>query len=108
MVNEIKGSQHMQVNNLVNQSKAGRLGQKGAGNASEKATVDTDRVKLTDTAEKLRALEEQVAHQPVVDSQRVASVKKAIADGTFQVNVNRTAEKMIALENMLQNNVGEK
>ncbi len=60
------------------------------------STVDT--VSLTDTAARLRQMENTLANLPVVDNQRVESVRRALADGTFEVNPERIAEKMLNLE----------
>ena len=78
-----------------NQDKArGQTAQESAGNAS-------DRVSLTGEAQKLKELERDLASQPVVDSQRVNAVRDALADGSFAVNPQRIAEKMISLEQAL-------
>ena len=53
----------------------------------------SQQVSLTDTAAKLRQLEAKIADQPVVDTQRVESLKKSIADGTFKVDSSRTARE---------------
>ena len=109
MVNEIKSTQQTQINSQANNnSKSALIDNQNKGNIASKLTKsDADRVNLTDTAEKLRDLENQVANQPVVDSKRVDSIKKAIADGTFQVNVSQTAEKLAQFENLLQSKAGE-
>ena len=39
--------------------------------------------------------------QPVVDSQRVAAVRSAAENGTFAVNPQRIADKLISLEQAL-------
>lgn len=60
------------------------------------STVDT--VSLTNTAAQLRSLENSLAELPVVDTQRVESIKQAIADGSYQINAQRVADKLINLE----------
>lgn len=60
------------------------------------STVDT--VSLTDTSAQLRSLENTLAELPVVDTQRVESIKQAIADGSYQVNTQNVADKLIDLE----------
>ncbi len=73
-------------------------GQAEAGNS---AAAQGDRVSLTDSARQLQALENQVASQPVVDSQRVDAVRQAIADGSFDINADRIADKLISIEQAL-------
>lgn len=55
-------------------------------------------VHLTDTANQLRELERQIGTLPVVDAQRVESLRQSIADGSYEVDAERVAEKLIAFE----------
>lgn len=64
------------------------------------STMDT--VSLTDTAARLRELENSLAKMPVVDSQRVETIQQAIADGSYEVDSGRVAEKMLRFERDLQ------
>lgn len=60
------------------------------------STVDT--VSLTDTAARLRGLENTIASLPVVDSQRVESIQQAMINGTFEIDPQQIAAKMMELE----------
>jgi negative regulator of flagellin synthesis FlgM len=60
-----------------------------------------DRVSLTGEARQLQQLESQIANEPVVDSQRVEAVRSAVENGTFTVNPDRIADKLIGLEQAL-------
>lgn len=64
------------------------------------STVDT--VSLTDTASRLRELENSLANMPVVDTQRVESIQRAIADGSYEMDAARIADKMLRFEAELQ------
>jgi len=81
-----------------------RVGKQEQGNGntasenSRTAGAATDRVSLTGEAQRLRQLETEIAAQPVVDSHRVNAVRNAIENGTFVVNPERIAEKMLSLE----------
>ena len=66
----------------------------------------SDTVNLTGTAAQLRSLEHSLAQQPVVDNQRVSSVRNDINAGTFSVNAERVAEKMIQMETMISSKLG--
>lgn len=57
-----------------------------------------DTVSLTDTAALLRSLENTLAKLPVVDPQRVETFRQAIADGSYKVDADRVAEKMLRFE----------
>ena len=68
------------------------------GSASAASQPD-DQVKLTDSA---RAL--QQAARPdasAIDPQRVERVRQALANGSYQINPGRIADKMMALEQQI-------
>jgi len=52
-------------------------------------------VSLSNRAQQLSRLEAQVSNSPDVDSDRVAELQKAIADGTFNIDPERIADKML-------------
>ncbi len=60
-----------------------------------------DQVSLTPAAQQLRSLEQQIAEQPVVDTQKVNAVKESQANGRFEIDPNRIADKMLTLERAL-------
>jgi negative regulator of flagellin synthesis FlgM len=60
-----------------------------------------DSVNLTGEARQLQALEARIANEPVVDTQRVQAVRTAVENGTFTINPERIADKMISLEQAL-------
>jgi negative regulator of flagellin synthesis FlgM len=72
--------------------------------ASNASNVDS--VNLTGTASQLRALEQQLASQPVVNTQRVSAIRHEINSGQFTVNPERIADKMIQIESMISNRLG--
>lgn len=65
------------------------------------SATSQDSVHLTDTATKLRQLESNLADLPVADESRVASVKKAIADGSYHIDTKSIATKMLNFERSL-------
>jgi negative regulator of flagellin synthesis FlgM len=60
------------------------------------SSVDT--VSLTDTAARLRSLENTLANLPVIDAQRVEDIQRSIAQGTFEVDPKRVADKLLRFE----------
>ena len=74
------------------------------GNDGERKTSETqaptsaDRVSVTSEATRLQEIEEQLMAVPEVNSAKVADFKAQIANGTFDVNPQRIAEKLIAFE----------
>jgi negative regulator of flagellin synthesis FlgM len=63
------------------------------------ATSDT--VSLTDAASRLKGLEKAVASLPVVDTHRVESLRKAVAEGSYAVDSQKVAEKLLDFERTL-------
>lgn len=55
-------------------------------------------VHLSNEAQQLQKISEKLRDQPVVDSARVAALKQAIADGSYQVDAGRVASKMLNFE----------
>lgn len=97
---------HVQDNGNGSRVKA-QHGESPAASRREDAS-STDTVNLTDTAQRLRELERSVAGLPVVDAQRVEAVKKALADGTYQVRPERVADKLVGFENALSGKLHRK
>ncbi len=60
-----------------------------------------DSVTLTNSARQMQKLADAVAAAPVTDAERVASVKKAVAQGTYEVNAERIADKLLAAQREL-------
>ena len=72
-----------------------------AAASPDNRSVKQDSVSLTGSATRIKALEEQVARLPIVDTQKVEEIRNAINNGTFEFNSDRIAEKMIQFENDL-------
>jgi negative regulator of flagellin synthesis FlgM len=50
----------------------------------------------------LQKIEEAIAKAPAVDTAKVASIKQAVSDGTYQVNTGRIADKLLQFERGLK------
>ena len=68
---------------------------KSSGNSS------TDKISLTTTATQLQSLQQESAALPVVDEQKVAALRAAIEDGSYQVDSQKLARNMIDFEGNL-------
>lgn len=64
-------------------------------NPDTSSTQQASDVSLSNRAQQLSRLEAQVSNSPDVDSDRVAELQKAIADGSFNVDPERIADKML-------------
>ncbi|MFN2303458.1 MAG: flagellar biosynthesis anti-sigma factor FlgM [Anaerolineales bacterium] len=60
--------------------------------------ASSDKVSLTSTAARLKALEQKLATQPDVDMDKVSQVKSAISDGKYTVDPHKIADKMMDFE----------
>ena len=64
------------------------------------STLDT--VSFTDSAALLANVEKTLQDTPVVDTQRVEDIRQAIANGSFEIDTARVAEKLIGFESRLK------
>ena len=64
---------------------------------ADRAPLPGETVDLTDSA-RLHAIAQGLAAQPVVDVERVAAVRQSIADGSYEIDAERVAEKLIDFE----------
>ncbi len=61
-----------------------------------------DQVTLTDSARSLQKIEETIAKTPVVDTAKVSAVKQQLSSGTYQIDSNRVAGKLLQFESGLK------
>ncbi|MTI63406.1 flagellar biosynthesis anti-sigma factor FlgM [Methylophaga sp.] len=66
-----------------------------SGSSISPAQNPVDKVSLSDT---LSQLEQSLADVPVVDTAKVESIKQAIEDGSYQIDSQELARKMIDFE----------
>lgn len=75
------------------------------GEAATPASVAGDSgtdVHLTGAARGLAAIEQSLRAQPAVDEVRVAAVKERLQKGSYQIDPQRTADRMLRLESDLE------
>jgi negative regulator of flagellin synthesis FlgM len=81
----------------------GAVADKPPGDAKPVPGAQTgDQVTLTDSARQLQKIEAAVAKAPVVDAAKVASVKQAVQNGTYQIDPSRVADKLLQYERGLK------
>ncbi|GAB4393023.1 MAG: hypothetical protein Tsb005_09540 [Gammaproteobacteria bacterium] len=59
----------------------------------------TDTVSITDRAQRLQAAVDSLPELPVVDSQRVADVRQALSEGSYQIDPQQIAESILQFDN---------
>lgn len=77
--------------NTTVRSDGGTPGGKGGG-------AGGDRVTFSEAATRLSELTRTVSEQPVVDSKRVGEIRQAIQEGRYEVNLERIADRLMAME----------
>jgi negative regulator of flagellin synthesis FlgM len=91
---------HVQKSSAKKQTQALQKNVKNPQQVGANAS-STDQVTLTKTAAKLQKLEKELSNIPVVDQDRVANLRKAIATGEYKVDPLKTAEKLVRFESAL-------
>lgn len=61
-----------------------------------------DTVSLSDNAVQLGKIDNTSVAAPVVDTKRVEEMKQAISDGSYEVNTEKVADKLMQFESILK------
>ncbi len=76
--------------------------QSGASASTAASAQTGDQVTLTSSARSMQKIEEAVTKTPVVNTAKVASIKQAINNGSYQVDPARVAGKILQFESGLK------
>ncbi len=72
-------------------------GPKAAGAAS----TGSEHVRFSDSVSMLQRMQSQIDAQPAVDSDAVAAARAALDDGSYQIDHNQIASKLLAMDREL-------
>jgi negative regulator of flagellin synthesis FlgM len=83
-------------------STGGVVADKSQSEQAGVASQTGDQVTLTTSARSLQKLSEAIAQAPVVNADKVASIKQAVNSGSYQVDSRSVADKMLQFEQGLK------
>ncbi|MEN8261509.1 MAG: flagellar biosynthesis anti-sigma factor FlgM [Pseudomonadota bacterium] len=72
-----------------------------ATSSTEAKSAHADSVNLTDTAHNLKKAEQLLQSAPTVNSERVETISRTLANGEYQIDAERIAEKLLQIEGEL-------
>ena len=92
-ISDLKNGQTAQY---INQGNKSLPAEKAQGlQEGGKAAVAQDRVELSSQSRDLQRIREVLAQTPDIRAEKVAALKKAVADGRYQVKAEDIAAKMV-------------
>jgi len=91
---EIVKNQGIQVDAYVNQVQDTKKADQAADQAKESATK-TDTVVISDAAKRIQEARAKLDEIPDVREEKVAELRDQIQNGTYQVDAQKTADKLL-------------
>jgi negative regulator of flagellin synthesis FlgM len=92
---EIEKNQGVQIDAYVNQVHDKNKVDSSENNA-KKAPAKTDTVVISDAAKRIQEVRSQLDAIPEVDEEKVARLKQEIENGTYEINADKIAGKIIS------------
>lgn len=71
---------------------------KAANTATRASEKSKDSIAITEVAKEITKAIESSKSTPVINQERVNAVKKSLEEGTYPINAERIAQKMIEME----------
>lgn len=90
-----------QVNSKTSSTNTGKAAPESATTPTEQARTQgarPDSVSLSSQARDLKKLEEQLSSYPEVDDDRIEQIKSALADGSYKIDAEQLAQKMLDMD----------
>ncbi|MDU9401756.1 flagellar biosynthesis anti-sigma factor FlgM [Pseudomonas sp. zfem004] len=76
----------------------GNVDKADASSVAPSANASGEAVHFSPEAQQLQKISDSLRDQPIVNSARVAELKQAIADGSYKVDADRVASKLLDFE----------
>jgi negative regulator of flagellin synthesis FlgM len=99
MSNEINNISLNQVSD-IDSAKIDQVNQMKS-DQGQSVDIAQDTIHLSTEAQKLQQLEQRILDLPEIDMERVNSIKAAITEGTYELNLSSLADKLMLLEESL-------
>lgn len=74
----------------------------GEAKAKAQAVASADSVRLTGEATQLQAVQRELSAAPAIDPARVQAVREALENGSYKINPDAIASRMLDLDQQLQ------
>ena len=71
------------------------------GDGAARPVEAADSLRLTGEATSLQALQRQLSTAPAVDNARVQAVREALENGSYRINPDAIAQRMLDMDNLL-------
>lgn len=99
-INSNKSSQmgDRAVSNVKNSDDSKKTSNTDNTSSASSSASSSDKVTLTDTAAKLKALESELTNQPMVNDSKVKDMQTSIQSGNYKMDPESIADKMINFE----------
>jgi negative regulator of flagellin synthesis FlgM len=91
---EIENNQGVQIDAYVNQVQD-KNKVDPSENKSDKVAAKTDTVVISDAAKRIQEVRSQLDEVPDVNEEKVAQLRNEIENGTYKINADQIAGKMI-------------
>ena len=92
---EIENNQGIHINAYVNQVQEKNKVDTSNNEKPEKSAAKTDTVVISDAAKRIQEAKTQLDNIPDVRAEKVAKLKEQVESGTYKVDAEKTADKLI-------------
>lgn len=99
----IRGATGKPASTTTQKSKNTQGGKGVQSTASQVASQDDDSVELTEEVSRIQQIEKSLASIPIVNAGIVKAVSDSLEDGSYTVDSEKVADKIIEMEQQIDN-----